>query len=264
MITSIVIVFACVWVASAYASGLGATSISAAKPTFWETIRVSAKWIAEVIGPILATIAGVGTATMAAQQAVKDVLNLRRNYNRRRIAEWMTKRLAGLGDPAKAAGQLEQLAVSGEGDALYSLESAKLAAQVYAAGRMALDDSEMYTDLLACLLRDASAEDCRIATTRQEPASVAQVEAKTRVLSYMQRAIDGFQIMVDYRWAHTNQVVSLVLNTAVFLFLWLIWSKPPTPQYFLSALVAALLGAFIAPVAKDLVTALQSLKDLKR
>jgi hypothetical protein len=261
-ITSFVIAAAFVCIASACASSLGEPSALTKSGTFWETIRASAQWIAEVVRPILATIAGVGAATMAAQQAFKDLFNLRRNYNRRIVAEWIVRRLGTLGDSKAALSQLEELATSGEADALYSLEAGKLATQIAAAGRMALDRSDRYGDLLRCLLRDASSDDYRIATNRTSPPGVAEVEAKTRLMSYLQRTTEGFQILLNYRWTHANQVVALVLNTAVFLFLWLFWSR--SPAYFFTALAAALLGAFIAPVAKDLVTALQSIKDLKR
>jgi hypothetical protein len=232
---------------------------------FWDTVRDSGKLIANILGPILATVAGVGTATMAVFQAVKDLFKVRRWYNRRLVHAWITKRSKNTEDAQKAIASLELLATSNEPDALYSLEIEKLAAQIALAGRMALYRPTEHIHLIACLLLGAPEEDSKRATG-SEPASgddrVKYLEAKNRMVSYMQRALEGFQYASDYRWTHTNQFIVFLLNIVFFMFLWFLSVKHF--EHFFVAVGAATLGAFIAPVTKDLITALQALKDIKR
>jgi hypothetical protein len=245
-------------IAGAQAVGGQPTSPESA---FWKTVRESANFVASVLAPILATVAGIGAATMAAQQALKDLFYIRRRFNRRVLTGWVCTRV-GANDKFKALASLERLSTSGEADALYSLDSGKLASQIAAAGLNALDQPDKHRELISCLMCDAPFCDYQLTT---DPAAdrngVNYIKAKERMTAYMQRAVEGLQIMIDYRWTHANQLAAFLLNTAVFVLLWFFWSKDAT--HFIFAILAALLGGFIAPVAKDLVTALQSLKGIK-
>lgn len=227
---------------------------------FWATVQTAAGNIAALLTPIAATILGVGTATMAFLQALKDLFNLRTYYNRWAVKRWMRRKLKDDATTNTAIRSLQQLATGGEPDALYSLEIEKLAEQMAIAGRMALDRPKNHNDFLTCLLREAPEDDTN--KVKDGPKDASYLEAKARTATYIQRAVDGFRNAADYHYAHLNQVAVFVLNLLLFLVLWIYWSG--VHEHLFSVVGAAVLSAFIAPIAKDLIAGLQSLKDIKK
>src|SRR5437762_12779209 len=90
------------------------------------------------------------------------------------------------------------------------------------------------------------------------------IDAKNRVAHQVQRALDGAQIAINYRWTYLNRVAVFALN-AIFVGIALRYIlKPATPGDWLTSLILwlflTILSGFLAPVAKDLVSALQQLK----
>jgi len=231
---------------------------------FWATVATAAHKIADPLTSVAGTILGVGTATMAFLQAFKDLFKMRARYNRWAVKRWMGRRLSDHEVRTNSAVQsLESLATGGEPDALYSLEIDKLADQMAIAGRMALDRSQDHNDFLICLLREAPDEDRKIVLGMTDVTKGATfLEAKARTTTYIQRAIDGFRNGTGYEYALYNQWAVFLVNLLLFILLWCFWSG--VNEHFLSAVGAALLSAFIAPIAKDLITGLQSLKDIKK
>ena len=233
--------------------------------------------------PLATALAGVGTATMAAFQMVKDLFHVRREYHRTRVRKWLERRAMEKKGVRveKAERSLFHLATAGDDDALYSLEIDKLAGQINAAARMALDLPKGHKDFIYCLAAQADAKDLSavLSPPVSLPPSASDVEkrqardqsgpyleAKNRVATHIQRTLDGFQIMLDYRWKHWNQTWAFGLNFAFVMAVLLVNSyraggyRTDTPAY----LLVALLGGFVAPVAKDLVSALEVLKGRKR
>lgn len=227
---------------------------------FWDTIQAAGGNIAALLTPIASTILGVGTASMAFLQAAKDLFNLRTYYNRWAVQCWMRRRLGDDATTNSAICSLQQLATSGEPDALYSLEIEKLAEQMAIAGRMALDRPSNHSDFLASLLREAPEDD--INKLFNGPKDASYLEAKARTATYIQRAVDGFRNATDYHYSHLNQVAVFVLNLLLFLVLWIYWSG--AHEHLFSVVGAAVLSAFIAPIAKDLISGLQSLKGIRK
>lgn len=199
------------------------------------------------------------------------------------MREWLKDRAAAKAgiNLNKAGESLVKLATAGDADALYSLEIDKLAGQINAAARMALDYPKGHEDLIHCLAAQADAGDLqKVLNPPATPAPSASddekkrardqaavyLEAKNRVATHIQRTLDGFQIMQEYRWKHWNQVWAFWLNFAFVMIVLLVNSyraggyRTDTPAYVL----VAILGGFAAPVAKDLVSALEALKGRKR
>lgn len=82
----------------------------------------------------------------------------------------------------------------------------------------------------------------------------------------MQRAIDGRLISLQYRWKYLNQGVAFALN-ALFVLIALIvqsYRLGRIPGTLPAFVVIAILGGFVAPVGKDLVTAIQQLRARPR
>ena len=88
-----------------------------------------------------------------------------------------------------------------------------------------------------------------------EAARQADVDAaRTRVTYFIERHIDAFQINLAARWERWNRVAAFVIAFALVLgFL-------SANVGVLSAVPIALLAAFIAPVAKDLVASLKKVR----
>ena len=250
----------------------------------WGQIQAALDRAYALTWPMATALAGVGTATMAAFQMFKDLLHVRREFNRGRVRRWLELRAAakqGI-NVDNAQRSLIRLATAGDTEALYSLVPDKLVGQINAAARMALDSPKGHEDLISCLASQADPND--LAAVLNPPSSplasaseeekkwardqaTAYLEAKNRVATHIQRTLDGFQISLDYQWTHWNQMCALALNF-VFVMAVLatnsvragVWYRTDAPAYIL----VAILGGFVAPVAKDLVSALEALRGRKR
>ena len=79
----------------------------------------------------------------------------------------------------------------------------------------------------------------------------------------IQRNVDAFQIRVGYRWQWWMKTVSLAVSFLLsFAGLLLFWKHGSLhgANRALMALLIAVLSGFLAPVARDLVAAVQSLR----
>jgi len=208
--------------------------------------------------------------------------------------EWMTMSEAGLAwfkverertDPAaeskyflvspsvaKAEKDVFKLATDGDDKALYDLPIEQLCGQLNSAAQMVLDRPIDHPDLYLCLAAMADPVDVARVMFPPKEAKAARplnegdaqtrhdsyVDSRTRVTHQIQRAIDALQIAAGFRWKFWMQLASIVLSGLFSgLGMWMFWKGS---QLFLSSLVVAVLGGFLAPVARDLVATLQQLK----
>jgi hypothetical protein len=259
----------------------------ATKPTdlsVWGQIQAALDRAYALTWPMATALAGVGTATMAAFQMFKDLLHVRREFNRGRVRKWLELRAAAKQGVSvdNAQGSLVRLATAGDAEALYSLAADKLAGQINAAARMALDSPKGREDLISCLAAQADPTDLTAVLNPPTPPppsaseedkkrardqATAYLEAKNRVATHIQRTLDGFQIALEYQWTHWNRMCAFALNFAFVMAVLAtnsvragVWYRTDAPAYIL----VAILGGFVAPVAKDLVSALEALKGRKR
>ena len=143
-----------------------------------------------------------------------------------------------------------------------------------AAAQMVLDFPWLHPDLFYCLAAQGDAEDLRRLIESRPPErgprpplsdedKKALLDARNRVTHQVQRSLDGLMIAVGFRWKFWLQIASFVVSalivwTGLLLFV-------PEPIEVLARhlpLYAALavLGGFLAPVARDLVAALQQIR----
>jgi len=83
------------------------------------------------------------------------------------------------------------------------------------------------------------------------------VDARTRVTHQVQRAIDALQITAAFRWKFILQLSSILLSGAIAGIG--VWKFAPQAG-FLAVVGIGIMGGFLAPVARDLVAALQQLR----
>lgn len=230
--------------------------------------------------PLAMALSIVGVATMAVIQMTRDLFPIRRKFHEFEVRRWFDKaaahvqepeilevwKKAGVAppDPAKAFHQLVRLTTAGDANALLSLEIERLSGQMAAASRVTADFPPIGPDFMHCLAAYASPADlARVETERAVYASLskedqtAAAEARARVQHHIQRAIDGLQIGVSHRWKFWHHIASLAIGFVIVL---AALSQQRKEWGMAGAVLISVLAAFVAPVSKDLVAALQQLR----
>lgn len=228
-------------------------------------------------------LAAIGTVTMALQELVKSVFDLRLIFNRWRFRKWVRHEaarrqwlaLASGGDYAGEARKMTALLI-GEIDAanvVFDQPVEKMMGQLQAATNVILDFpyledyEEAYRFLVnAPPLPGELKGDAAIwrqyaqraaAATDELPAGEgrAAAQARARLANLVARKLDAFQNEAQYLWAELNQRIA-VLAGGLFLFSLLLYGGKVDP---FSALLLSVMGGLIAPFAKDVVSALSGL-----
>ena len=176
-------------------------------------------------------------------------------------------------DSERILTKLVRLATGGDKKAFLSLPAEQLAGQINAAAQVAIDYPETYFNLLLCLASQADKGDfitiLKPLPNRSDPefeeAKRKAVDARNRISHQVQRNLDGFQISLSFRWKMWNQVVAFVLSAFLISLSFAIYLKDPLfgKKWFLY-FVVGFIGGFLAPVAKDMVTALETLRGRRR
>ena len=216
-----------------------------------------------------------GTLTMAVIQIIKDMTPIRRHFQQNWIKWWLDKQ-AKLYDTAnspevdKAEGFLIALATGGDTHAFYDLAAEQLVAQMSAAAQITLDYPKNYDGLIKVLAAGADRADianvCSVASPRtivaQGTLPADYTDARSRVGHRIQRNLDGLQISMSDRWQLWLQWASLVISTLVIeVAIWQQTDAAYSARSALLGLMIGVLGGYLAPVVRDLVAALQSLRN---
>jgi hypothetical protein len=249
-----------------------------------EILKSISDGIAGLSGTAL-TFAGAlaiaGTLAMAILQVIKELTPIRRGYQRRWLERWFRVRaenftVAGLGvipsalleldtlSAARAQSTLVELATGGEANAFYDLAVEQLVAQMNAAAQIALEYPHTHFSLLAVLSQGADVRDVAQVVARAEAGTrepdPAVLDARNRVGHRIQRNLDGIQIALGSRWKLWMQVASITL-TVLFVELAIFTNvKDYNSATLLVGIVLGIVGGYLAPVTRDVVAALQSLR----
>jgi hypothetical protein len=227
--------------------------------------------------PFLTAVSAIGVVSMAIIQTIKDTLPVRGWFQDYRVHQWLSEKgKATNADHQLAEQDLVRLATDGDRDALYNLPIEQLSAQMNTAIQAALDKPKGHEPLVRCLASKVPPEDIdqvlsppgdamqprASLTPDQQKKFDAYVDARNRVTHQVQRALDGFQIAVGFRWKLYLQSSSIVLSSILafiavqhYAAADLNWSKRIG-----AAIVVGILAGFLAPVARDLVASLQQLR----
>lgn len=254
--------------------------------------------IAEFGLPMLSALAGVGIISMALLQVVKDLSRIQANFNRRRIREWLQRRPG-----ADCERQLLMLASGGDADALYELQAPGLMGQIAMASRVAVAYPRQYELLLRALAGPDSDEDISTITNaaredeqrrqdrlerrsapdaaaasdvderRREQVLIDVEQARTRLAHMIERNIDALQIKVSSRWERWNKLWAFVCSWLVTVVAFSLYfyvsndglevSPAAAASLVVTTFAAGIFAGFVAPVAKDLVAALQRLRGAR-
>jgi len=158
--------------------------------------------------------------------------------------------------------------------ALFSLELERMMGHIQDAGDSALKDPKRYPNLYRFLTWGANGSDIRNWST--EAASISlnvkpdrnkaadRANRYARLHDATKRKLDGFQLYTAYRWTNLNQLAANIIG-ALTLFGALLWAQHASGKDFggwtlVLFFAISLTGGALAPVAKDIVTALQKVK----
>ena len=238
----------------------------------------------------LLALVGLGTLTMAVLQTIKDTTPLRRWFQERQMSKWLkehasvaSKNLYVKVNIAAAERQLLVLATDGDARAFYDLEIEKLCGQWAAANQIIIDYPALYPDLAASVAARALKSDfdklfardlpdplppnveARLDIEEQKRRSTGRQEfldARSRVLHQIQRSVDSFQIDTAFRWKWQLQIASFGLSFLIAMIAMLIKSNWSMHELHLAmAIISAAIAGFLAPVARDLLAAIQKLRS---
>ncbi len=240
-----------------------------------ETVTTAlGQFASSALGYALA-MALAGTLAMAILQVIKELTPLRRLYQQRWIEGWFDARAAkfaadvalvspnmGALDVAKAKRTLIELATGGEANAFYDLSAEQMVAQMNAAAQTALEYPMRYFELLAIVAQGATVEDIsRVSAgaARGPQADPGYMEARNRFGSRIQRNLDGLQIALSSRWKLWMQGSAIGLTIVIIEIAIGVQGGAGAGAYATGILVG-IAGGYLAPVTRDLVAALQSLR----
>jgi hypothetical protein len=206
----------------------------------------------------------IGGVTMALLQTAKDLLPIRRWFQRAQLETWFNdaekraaKNFVVKVCACKAESDLLDLAANGNEKAFYDLQIEDLCALYNAAVLVILEAPQEHQDLLKITASRAEERDIKeMDAPIPSPMTQPYLESRNRVLHQCQRAVDGFKVSCNFRWKWIMQLASLIIAG---LLAWIALSNGATKvsANTVSVLITALLSGFLAPVAKDLLAVLQ-------
>jgi len=218
----------------------------------------------------IGAMASVGVLSMAILQTLKDMFPLRNSFQRSYLSEWLRGKAAIASannlppvNIEEAHKDLIRLATAGDEKAFYDLPIEQMCGQIAAAMQVVFDYPAAHTDLLCCMAALADPADIEQLVKPSEdgvPRAQGQVDARTRVMHQVQRAIDSLQIAAGYRWKLYLQIASFVLSFLITVVGLSSLAAPNSHSAVLVVLLVGVVGGFLAPVARDLLAALQKLR----
>lgn len=238
-------------------------------PTQLETgLKAISTWVTTWGIPL----AAIGTISMALLQTAKNIFPLRRRFQETRIAAWLRGRNAEAAPDAAA--DLVALVTAGDWDAFYNSEIEQVCGQIKNSLTAVLDYPDRHAELIACLASTAARGDidnlfhpphadiflkAAHQSTAEERDAIRQYAiAKMRVGAEMRCAVDAVQSSISFRWKRRLQIISLVLCAVVGIIALQLGAKPGLAPTLGGSIVIGLLSGFLAPVARDLVAAIEN------
>jgi hypothetical protein len=217
-------------------------------------------------------LAGIGTISMALLQTAKNIFPLRQRFQELRIRAWLTARDSKSSKNAEK--DLIALVMAGDRTAFYNSDIDQLCTQIKNSLTAALDYPTLHEALISCLASSASKTDIQRLfnpphadvflkpahqSSPDEKEAIRQyATAKTRVGTEMRCAIDAIQSSIAFRWKRTLQIASLFLSAIIGVIALHISASPGLRPTVGASIVIGLLAGFLAPVARDLVAAIEN------
>lgn len=169
---------------------------------------------------------------------------------------------------------LINLVSSGDEEAFYYLPIEDLCGQIKSVASVVLDYPSLHENLLRCLANQANAKDIYVilhppspeiflkradqSTEGEKRAVKEYAAAKTRLALQVRCSVDAIQTSIGFRWKRWLQIASMFLSAALGMVALLVAPGQDYPYPTLGAtILIGLLSGFLAPVARDLVAAVE-------
>lgn len=221
----------------------------------------------QVVWPLALVTLAISTLATALVQLLKDLLPIRRRFQRRFLANWFSERLTAQSKSTAhkelidAETDLIHLATGGDRSAFYDLETPQLCGQMNAAAQMALAYPDRHPALLRFLAPEADERDMQSivqSASESMPSEGAQMnavlDARNRITHHLQRSIDALQIAMGFRWKFYVQVVVYIICFAgAFVSLYAVKRGDYT---LWEAIAVGIVAGFASPVISDIAAAI--------
>lgn len=251
---------------------------------------------ADFLAKYFLVLAAAGALAMALIELIKKVFEWRTRFHAQQITTWFNEspiktscdhKLRAYADllhlcsgvTRDEGGALAQKLLSGKGigglrlrvgrpEAMFALELERIRAQLQEALDIALVSPSQFGDLFE-FMTDAAKQDDRSDWLKLVDAQAAgpgsadtskrRSELYGRLRQIGRRKIATFELLTGARWANRQQFLANIFGTAILAVA--IAMNPPKSMNIGFALLFALLGGILAPVAKDILVALQKVRQ---
>lgn len=229
----------------------------------------------------------VGLLSMAIIQTFKDMLPVRRWFQRSWLLRWLDEKNDQVrqrqnipADSREAEKDLVQLAADGDYNSFYNLPIEQLCGQMNAAAQAALDFPRLHGVLLRYVGSQADPADLdkliggppeaarkpRSQLMEDKDSKAIEeidnyVDVRNRVAHQIQRAIDALQVSTGQRWKLWIQILSMAISLIIALMGASLFGDISGWRRAETIVAVALLGGFFAPIARDLIAGLQQLRN---
>jgi len=243
----------------------GTAAMAQGSNTPWGKLQESITAFSSFLWPAATALAAVGLLTMTILEFLKNINFVfanpfyRGNFHRVRFKK-MIKNAAVRQDIIK-------LATAGNEDALYDLPIGKFTGQINAAMQIVLADPQRFEAILRAILPEDVADPDDINVLADGPLDDPKpfTDARVRIGNLIQRRLDAIQIDWGNQWARFLQRSSILISSFIIFGCGYWYSSTQNGSFPLKTLffwvVLALVGGAFAPIAKNLVANLKTLKD---
>jgi hypothetical protein len=226
--------------------------------------------------------AGIGTVSMAILQTARNLLPLRMWFQQSHFRTWINKVSSTAPERfrntsgASAEKDLINLAAGGDREAFYSQSIDDLCADIKAIASVVMDYPAEHRLLLYCLASEANLQDIEKLIDppppevfQKLPHQHSQEEklqlkafaaAKTRVGAQLRCTVDALQTSIAFRWKRMFQAASVLLSAVLGpVVLYLGGFQGGYSARIAAMFIFAVLSGVLAPVARDLVSAIEKM-----
>ena len=215
------------------------------------------------------------TISMIVIQILKELTPLRSRYQRFWFRRWLDQGPVFV-DCAEAAASRQReernataimeigiigLTSGGERNALYDLSATEMFSQMKLAVSIILDEPQRYAALLYRFSLGVSYADLGLLAAGSPVGANANIyfDTRARVTRRIDRNLSGADLALTSRWKFWMQLSSILLNTLIVC--GIVASGPSGNELtVLLAIPVGILGGYLAPVANDILTAVQKLR----
>ena len=246
----------------------------AGSDTVWCTLQNALDGVVAFAWPAATALAGVGILTMALIEIADGVGRLRARFRRKHfrktfIAQFPKTQTKTCEHAQAAFNLLEHLIAYGDPLSNYDEDLATLTSRMSAAFRTMLGNATTYEDALIGLAPRIDSD--TLATLKAGPGTDVQqkeefTQAKAMAMGLNQHFLSAVAAQLELQWSRTTQRTSVLISIGVIGLCATIfyWNRQPGQPTIYFWIIIAIFGGTVAPVAKNIVTALKNVKNRTR